>query len=72
MKHSTVVAFLSGFVLGTFSGVALVEWLTSVAAAIGTAIVAVVIALGAYYLLRRRSRSKREQPGRADEPPAVP
>jgi hypothetical protein len=34
-------------------------------------VVVVVVALIAYYLIRRRIRSKMEQPQRADEPPAV-
>jgi uncharacterized membrane protein YfcA len=71
VNRSTVVVVLAIFLLGVLAGVALAKWLVSAVAAIGLAVVVVVIALIAYYLIRRRIRSKREQPQRADEPPAV-
>jgi uncharacterized membrane protein YfcA len=71
VNRSTVVVVLAIFLLGVLAGVALAKWLVSAVAAIGVAMVVVVIALIAYYLIRRRIRSKREQPQQADEPPAV-
>jgi uncharacterized membrane protein YfcA len=70
MNRSTVVVVLAIFLLGVLAGVALAKWLVSAVAAIGVAVVVVVIALIAHYLIRRRIRSKREQPQHADEPPA--
>jgi uncharacterized membrane protein YfcA len=70
VNRSTVVVVLAIFLLGVLAGVALAEWLVSAVVAIGVAVVVVVIALIAYYLIRRRIRSRREQP-QADEPPAV-
>jgi uncharacterized membrane protein YfcA len=71
VTRSTVVVVLAIFLLGVLAGVALAEWLVSAVVAIGVAVVVVVIALIAYYLIRRRVRSKRKQPQQADEPPAV-
>ena len=71
MNRSTVVVVLAIFLLGVLAGVALAEWLVSAVVAIGVAVVVVVIALIGYYLIRRRIRSKREQPQQAGEPPAV-
>jgi uncharacterized membrane protein YfcA len=71
VNRSIVVVVLAIFLVGVLAGVALAKWLVSAVAAIGVAVVVVVIALIAYYLIRRRIRSKREQPQQADEPPAV-
>jgi uncharacterized membrane protein YfcA len=71
VNSSTVVVVLTIFLLGVLAGVALAKWLVSAVAAIGVALVVVVIALIAHYLIRRRILSKRDQPQPADEPPAV-
>jgi uncharacterized membrane protein YfcA len=70
VNRSTVVVVLAIFLLGVLAGVALAKWLVSAVAAVGVAAVVVLIALIAYYLIRRRIRSRREQPQQADEPPA--
>jgi uncharacterized membrane protein YfcA len=70
VNRSTLVVVCAIFLLGVLAGVALAKWLVSAAAAIGVAVVVVVIALIASYLIRRRIRSRREQPQHADEPPA--
>ena len=71
MNRSTVVAVVVIFLLGVLAGFAFAKWLVSAVTAIGIAVVVVVVALIAYYLIRRRIRARREQPRRADEPPAV-
>jgi uncharacterized membrane protein YfcA len=72
VNRSTVVVVVVAFVLGVLAGLALAEWLVSVGTAIAVALVLVAIGLIAYFLIRRRMRARREQPRRADEPPAVP
>ena len=69
MNRSTVVVVVVTFVLGVLAGLALAEWLVSAGTAIAVALVLVAIGLIAYFLIRRRLRT-REQP-RADTPPAV-
>jgi hypothetical protein len=71
VNRSTVVVVLVIFLLGILAGLALAEFLVSATAAVGVAVIVVVIALIAYFLIRRRIRSTREQPGPAAEPPAV-
>jgi uncharacterized membrane protein YfcA len=71
VNRSSVIVVLLTFVLGVLAGLAFARWLVSAATAIGVALVLVAIALIAYFLIRRRIRSKREQPRPADEPPAV-
>jgi uncharacterized membrane protein YfcA len=71
VNRSTVVIVVVIFLVGVLAGIAFAKWLVSAVAAIGVAVVVVVVALIAYYLIRRRIRSKMEQPQRADEPPAV-
>jgi protein-S-isoprenylcysteine O-methyltransferase Ste14 len=70
VNRSTVVVVVVTFVLGVLAGLALAEWLVSAGTAIAVALVLVAIGLIAYFLIRRRLGG-REQPGRADKPPAV-
>jgi uncharacterized membrane protein YfcA len=72
VNRSTVVVVVVTFVLGVLAGLALAEWLVSAGTAIAIALVLAAIGLIAYFLIRRRIRARREQPRRADEPPAVP
>lgn len=60
MNRSTVIVVLVIFLLGVLAGLALAEFLVSATAAIGVAVIVVVIALVAYFLIRRRMRSRSE------------
>jgi uncharacterized iron-regulated membrane protein len=53
------------------AGIAFAKWLVSAVAALGLAVLVVVVALIVYYLVRRRIQVRRERPRRVDEPPAV-
>lgn len=61
MNRSTVIVVLVIFLLGVLAGLALAEFLVSATAAIGVAVIVVVIALVAYFLIRRRMRSRSER-----------
>jgi uncharacterized membrane protein YfcA len=71
VNRSTVVVVLVIFLVGVLAGLALAEFLVSATAAIGVAVIVVVLALVAYYVIRRRIRSRSEQTRRAGEPGAV-
>ena len=58
MNRSTVIVVLVIFLLGVLAGLALAEFLVSATAAIGVAVIVVVIALVAYFLIRRRMREE--------------
>jgi dipeptide/tripeptide permease len=60
--RSTVVIVLAIFLVGVLAGLALAEFLVSATAALGLAVVVVVIGLIAYWLIRRRIRPKGVQP----------
>jgi hypothetical protein len=57
----TVVTVLLILVVGILIGLALAKWLVSAVAAIGTALVIVVIVAIAYLVIGRRARERREQ-----------
>jgi hypothetical protein len=60
--RSTVVIVLAIFLVGVLAGLALAEWLVSAAAALGLAVIVVVICLIGYLLIRRRVRSRSAEP----------
>jgi hypothetical protein len=61
VNRSSLVIVLVIFLLGILAGLALAEFLVGATVAIGTAVIVVIVALIAYFLIRRRIRAKREQ-----------
>jgi uncharacterized membrane protein YfcA len=71
VNRSAVVIVVVIFLAGVLAGIAFAKWLVSAVAALGLAVLVVVVALIVYYLVRRRIQVRRERPRRVDEPPAV-